>query len=555
MTLAAMDQGVMMVDANGLVAVCNERASALLDLPPPLMTGKPAFAELAALRPDDGVFAQMRQAMAPAAASDPDTAALPGVAQCSEHHFTNDRIVEVRCVPLTAGGVLAMFDDVTARREADRQIAFMARHDPLTRLPNRAALAERLEQTIARAGRGSLAGVLCLDLDHFKGINDTLGHACGDRLLSAVADRLTACVREVDTVARLGGDEFAVVQGDAERPEDVGLLSCRIIEVLSLPYELDGHQVTVGASVGIALIPTDGTDADTLLKNADIALYRAKSDGRGVYRFFAPEMDARLQERRRLELDLRHALTHHEFELYYQPLINLASEQICGFEALLRWHHPVRGLLEPGAFVPLTEEMGLIVPLGDWALHEACRQATTWPDDVGVVVNLSPVQFRYRELVSMVAGALRETGLPPRRLELDITEAVLLASSDNVLQTLRGLRDLGVRIAMDDFGAGCSSLGYLRGFPFDKIKLDRSFVRDLPQHADAAAIVRAVARLGTSLGMTTTAEGVETGGQLAHLRTEGYAEVQGYLFSQPRPAEELPELLRVLRRPAAVAAA
>jgi len=556
MTLAAMDQGLMMVDARGAVAVCNARAIDLLDLPLALMTGNPDFSELAALRPGDSVFALMRQALTPAAIPGgyPEPT-LPGVPQCSEHHFTNNRVVEARCVPLPAGGMLATFDDVTARREADRQIAFMAQHDPLTQLANRVALFERLGQTISRAGRGNLAGLLCLDLDHFKEVNDTLGHASGDRLLCAVADRLLACVREVDTVARLGGDEFAVVQADAERAEDVGLLSSRIIEVLSLPYELDGHQATVGASVGIALIPADGTDPDTLLKNADIALYRAKSDGRGIYRFFSPEMDARLQERRRLELDLRHALTHHEFELYYQPLIDLTSLRVCGFEALLRWHHPVRGLLEPGEFVPLTEEMGLIVPLGDWALREACRQAATWPDEIAVVVNLSPVQFRYRDLGPMVAHALAESGLPPRRLELDITEAVLLSSNENVLPTLSNLRALGVRIAMDDFGAGCSSLAYLRCFPFDKIKIDRSFVRDLSRHADAAAIVRAVARLGASLGMTTTAEGVETGGQLAQLQTEGYGEAQGYLFSQPRPAEDLPELLRSLNRPPAIAAA
>jgi len=543
-TLAAMDQGLMMVDAQGVVAVCNARAIDLLDLPPEVMAERPPLSELAAPQAGDGIFALMDEALRmPALADDPAPAPAPSLRQSGEHHLLNGRILEVRCVPLAAGGVVATFDDVTTRRHAEQQVAFMARHDVLTRLPNRAAFVERLEQAIAHAGRGSLAAVLCLDLDHFKEVNDTLGHPVGDCLLRAVADRLGACVREVDMVARFGGDEFAVVQVDPERVEDVGLLAQRIIEVLSLPYELDGHQVVVGASIGIALVPTDGADPDTLLKNGDIALYRAKSDGRGVFRFFAPAMDARLQERRRLELDLQHAMTHHEFELYYQPLIDLAEDRICSFEALLRWHHPTKGLLESKQFVPLTEEMGLIVPLGAWVLREACREAATWPDDVKVAVNLSPVQFRYRDLMPTVAAALAETGLPGRRLELEITEAALLHNSGEVLGILHGLRELGVSISMDDFGTGYSSLSYLRSFPFDKIKIDQSFVHDLADSTDAAAIVRAVARLGSSLGIATTAEGVETGDQLARLRAEGCTEVQGYLFSHPRPAGDVLGLL------------
>jgi len=546
-TLASMDQGLMMVDAQGIVAVCNARAIDLLDLAPELLAKRPPLAELAGLQGDDGVFASMEKTLRGRAPAHESAAAPPAAPlQSGEHHLANGTIVDVRCVPLVAGGFVATFDDVTARRHAEQQIVFMARHDVLTRLPNRVSFVDRLEQAIAHAGRGSLAAVLCLDLDHFKDINDTLGHPVGDQLLRAVADRLTACVREVDLVARFGGDEFAVVQAAPERVEDVGLLAQRIIEVLSLPYELDGHQVVVGASIGIALIPADGADPDTLLKNGDIALYRAKSDGRGVFRFFAPAMDARLQERRRLELDLQHAMTHHEFELFYQPLIDLAEDRICGFEALLRWHHPTRGLLEPKQFVPLTEEMGLIVPLGAWALREACREAAAWPDDVKVAVNLSPVQFRYRDLVHMVATALEDSGLPARRLDLEITEAVLLQNSEEVLSILHGLHALGVHISMDDFGTGYSSLSYLRSFPFDKIKIDQSFVRDLSDNTDAAAIVRAVARLGSSLGMATTAEGVETGDQLARLRAEGCTEVQGYLFSKPRPASEVAGLLQRL---------
>ena len=555
-TLTAMDQGLMMVDAKGVVGVCNARALALLDLPPELMTGQPAFAELAALHPDDSVFALIGEALGPAdPPANPALSPLPSTPQCGEYHFTNGSIVEARCVRLQQGGVVATFDDITARRHAERQIAFMARHDPLTRLPNRTALVERLEQTIGQAGRGTVAAVLCLDLDRFKQVNDTLGHAVGDRLLCAVAERLNACIRQVDAVARLGGDEFAVVQADAPRAEDVGLLARRIIEVLALPYELGGHQVAVGASVGIALIPADGTDPDTLLKNADIAMYRAKSEGRGVYRFFAPEMDARLQERRQLELDLQHALTHHEFELYYQPLIDLATERICSFEALLRWNHPVRGMLEPGAFLPLTEEMGLIVPLGAWAMREACQEASTWPDEVAVAVNLSPAQFHHRDLVPLMASILRETGLPPRRLELEITEAVLLPRNEGALDTLRRLRSLGVRIAIDRFGGDASSLASLRSFPFDRVKIDRTFVDDVPGRRDAGAIVRAVVQLGTALGIATTAVGVETREQLGNLRVDGCTEIQGNLICWAAPAREVPALLRSLGRPVVTAAA
>jgi len=542
-TLASMDQGLMMVDAQGIVAVCNARAIGLLELPQAQMAERPLLRDLAAAEAGGGIFALMEQNLRPLPADEsvPAAAAAP---LSGEHHLASGSIVDLRCVTLAHGGFVATIDDVTERRRVEQQIAFMARHDGLTQLPNRAAFVDRLEHAIAQAGRGKLAAVLCLDLDHFKDINDTLGHPVGDILLRAVADRLSACVRQVDLVARFGGDEFAVVQATPERVEDVGLLAQRIIEVLSLPYELDGHQAVVGASIGIAMIPADGSDPDTLLKNADIALYRAKSDGRGMFRFFAPAMDARLQERRRLELDLQHAMTHQEFEMFYQPLIDLAEDRICSFEALLRWHHPTLGLLEPKQFVPLTEEMGLIVPLGAWALREACREAAAWPDDVKVAVNLSPVQFRSRDLVHTVASALEQSGLPARRLDLEITEAVLLQNNEEVLGILHGLRALGVRISMDDFGTGYSSLSYLRSFPFDKIKIDQSFIRDLSSNTDAAAIVRAVTRLGSSLGMATTAEGVETGDQLARLRAEGCTEVQGYLFSKPQPAGEVEGLLR-----------
>jgi diguanylate cyclase (GGDEF)-like protein len=420
----------------------------------------------------------------------------------------------------------------------------MARHDALTLLPNRTVFRERVESAVAHASRATAAAVLFLDLDHFKSINDTLGHPVGDSLLCQVAERLSTCIRQLDTVARFGGDEFGVVQVGPDRVEDVATLAQRIIDVLSLPYEVDGHRVIIGVSLGIAMACADGSDPDTLLKNADIALYRAKAEGRGVYRFFAPEMDARLQQRRKLELELHAALLNDEFELYYQPQVDLATNRICGFEALMRWNHPTRGLVNPYEFIWLTEEMGLIVQLGQWALRQACLEATRWPFDVRVAVNLSPVQFNRHDLVRHVREALAESNLPAKRLDLEITESVLLLHNAENLDTLRALRALGVRISMDDFGTGYSSLSYLRSFPFDKIKIDQSFIRDLPHDKDAAAIVRAIAALGTSLGMVTVAEGVERPDQLARLREEGCAEVQGYLFSVPQPASEIPGLLK-----------
>ena len=385
--------------------------------------------------------------------------------------------------------------------------------------------------------------VLCLDLDRFKPVNDTLGHPVGDALLRAVAARLLACVREGDTAARLGGDEFAVLQAGAGQPEAAGALARRLVEALSAPYEVLGHQVVVGASVGVALAPGDGRDPDELLKRADMALYRAKADGRGTFRSFEPGMDARLQARRLLELDLRKALAAGELELHYQPLVDLRTGAVSALEALLRWRHPARGLVPPGEFVPLAEEIGLIVPVGGWVLRRACADAAGWPGGVRVAVNLSAAQFRGRELVAAVVGALAAAGLAPARLELEITETVLLRDGEATLATLRELRALGVRIAMDDFGTGYSSLGYLRSFPFDKIKIDRCFVRDLGASADCEAIVRAVTGLGGSLGIATTAEGVETEEQLERLRAEGCDEAQGFHLGRPMPAADVRALL------------
>ena len=554
-TLASMDQGLVMVDAGGAVAVCNRRAIELLELPAELMQVRPRFDAVPPLQLLTDGFTRSGPADTdtdadagadPAARADATRIAdAPDPSHSYERELPNGRTVEVHSGKLAGGGGwIATFEDITARRHAERQVAFMAHHDALTLLPNRTMFRERVETAVAHANRATAAAVLFLDLDHFKSVNDTLGHPVGDGLLCQAAERLSTCVRQRDTVARFGGDEFGVVQVGPDRVEDVATLAQRIIDVLNEPYEVAGHQVIIGVSLGIAMACADGSDPDTLLKNADIALYRAKAEGRGVYRFFAPEMDARLQQRRKLELELHAALLNDEFELYYQPQLDLATNRICGFEALMRWNHPTRGLVNPYEFIWLTEEMGLIVPLGEWALRQACREAMLWPIDVRVAVNLSPVQFNRHDLVSHVIEALTDSGLPAQRLDLEITESVLLMHNADNIGILRELRALGVRISMDDFGTGYSSLSYLRSFPFDKIKIDQSFIRDLPHDRDAAAIVRAITALGTSLGMVTVAEGVERPDQLARLREEGCAEVQGYLFSVPQPASEIPGLLR-----------
>ncbi len=455
----------------------------------------------------------------------------------------NGRVFLLGYLPLSDGGWVATHQDITDRRIAEAKIAFMARHDSLTRLPNRVSFRDRLEKSLARLGRSEGIAILCLDLDRFKSVNDTLGHHIGDLLLCEIANRLRACVRESDMVARLSGDEFAVVQTTGAQPTESTALARRIVEAVGEPCNLDGHQVVVGASIGIAIAPGDGADADRLMKNADMALYRAKADGRATFRFFEPEMDARMQARRALESDLRAAIGNGEFALHYQPIVDLSTGQIQGFEALLRWQQPARGLVSPVEFIPVAEETGLIMPLGEWVIREACLEATRWPGEARVAVNLSPAQLRSPNIVPIVKSALEESRLAPTRLELEITETVLLQDSEATLATLHRLRAFGVRISMDDFGTGYSSLSYLRKFPFDKIKIDRSFVRDMSLHDDCTAIVRAVAALGKSLGMATTAEGVETADQLERVRNEGCTEVQGYFFGPARPAEEVRQIL------------
>jgi diguanylate cyclase (GGDEF)-like protein len=456
------------------------------------------------------------------------------------HELRGGRVVACVYSPVANGGWVATYEDVTERHQAETKIMHMARHDALTNLPNRVLFREKMEEALSR---GEAFAVLFIDLDRFKGVNDTLGHPVGDELLCAVTKRLQMAVRGTDTVARLGGDEFAIIQVGA-RPNDASDLAGRIIEAISDTFHVKKNQVVIGTSVGIAMAPTDGCEPDQLLRNADMALYRAKSDGRGTYHFFQPEMDAQMQERHALELDLRKALLANEFELHYQPIVDLATGHVCGFEALARWNHPVRGMISPEVFIPVAEEIGLIAPLGDWVLKQACRDAVTWPGKLSVAVNLSAVQFRNPTLVLSVTAALGSSGLNPKQLELEITESVLLQDDRRVVDALHEMRDLGVRISMDDFGTGYSSLSYLRSFPFDKIKIDRSFIRELGKKNDCVAIIRAITRLASNLDMTTIGEGVETKEQLKILRAEGCTQAQGFLFSTPKPAAEIPAILR-----------
>jgi len=423
---------------------------------------------------------------------------------------------------------------IRERWHAEDKIHFLAMHDSLTGLSNRVQFHQHLERAVARAKRhGNMMAVFCLDLDRFKGVNDTLGHATGDALLEEVAARLKESTREVDLVGRLGGDEFAVVAEEIDTPEDAMRLARRICNALGAGYQVNGHEVTISASVGIALGPLDGEPIDALMKNADLALYRAKEDGRNTFRFFEPAMDAALQKRRRLENDLRNALRKNQLYLDYQPQFGLGSGKLTGYEALVRWWHPSEGDIPPTTFIPIAEETGLIVPLGEWILKTACTYATTWPLDTKLAVNLSPAQFKTQDVYGLVRRVLAETGFDPNRLELEITEGIILQNTESVLETLTKLDQLGVSIAMDDFGTGYSSLSYLTRFPVKKIKIDRSFIDTLGSSPQNSAIVSSIVGLGQSLHVTITAEGVETEGQAALLKEWGCDQVQGYYYGRP----------------------
>ena len=538
--LEGMPQGLTMFDDEQRLIICNAKFGAMYGLRSELTEpGTPLRAILehrmeigtSAINVENFVEAEIALAAQPTAVA-------------VEHQLEDGRTIALTKAPLSMGGAVTIHMDVTEKRNSEKRIAFLAHHDALTGLANRVQLRDHIEKALQYVNRGGAASVLCLDLDNFKIINDTLGHSVGDALLCAASRRLRDLVRDRDLVSRTGGDEFSIVLSGDELPmETSAALAARIVEEMSVPFELGDHNVVIGASIGIAIAPDDGDNADQLLKNADMALYRAKEDGRGRFHFFEPEMDVKAQARRTLELDLRNAVSSGQFELHYQPIVNLSENRITGFEALLRWNHPTRGRVAPNEFIPLAEETGLIGAIGEWVIRQACVEARTWPSELRVAVNVSPVQFRNKTLVSSVVSALASSGLRPNLLELEITETVLMTNNDTTMAALHQLRSLGVRISMDDFGTGYSSLSYLRSFPFDKIKIDQSFVRDLTERPDSIAIIRAVTGLGQSFGITTTAEGVETQEQLDQMRAEGCSEVQGYFYSKPVPAREIVQLL------------
>jgi diguanylate cyclase (GGDEF)-like protein/PAS domain S-box-containing protein len=438
--------------------------------------------------------------------------------------------------------MLGVIEDVTERRKAEERIAHMAHHDSLTDLPNRSAFNEHMAATLARSAKsGERFAVLCLDLDRFKEINDLFGHAIGDELLRGVSRRLEAAAGDA-FLGRLGGDEFMLIQADGPQPASAAALAERLLAAVADDLDVDGNLLRVGLSVGLAIYPSDGHDAAALINNADAALYRAKAQGRGTICFFEAGMDQRLRERRELLQELRTAVPRNELVLHYQPQAKL-GDKIIGFEALARWNHPSRGLISAGAFIPVAEESGLILPIGEWILREACREAASWPRPLQVAVNLSPAQFHHGDLPGLVHSVLLETGLSPGRLELEITEGVLIGDFSRATSILRRLKALGVRIAMDDFGTGYSSLSYLHSFPFDKIKIDRAFIANLDSNPQSAAIVRAVIALARGLNLPVIAEGVETESQLAFLSREACSEIQGYLLGKPQPIEEYDDVV------------
>ena len=453
-------------------------------------------------------------------------------------HLADGRVIAVRHRPMDGGGWVGTYEDITERYRAEESIARIARHDALTDLPNRLLFGEKMIEGLARvAEKNEAMAVMCFDLDNFKAVNDSLGHPIGDKLLQELSKRLCLTVGADDTIARLGGDEFAVIHPsidalDAER------LARRMVSTMAAPFMIEGQEIHASICIGIAMAPEHGTTAEQLMKCADLALYGAKSQGRNSWRLFDPEMDVQIQARRSLEVDLHRALAAGEFRLDYQPLINLATNDVVGMEALVRWTHPLRGPISPADFIPIAEETGLIVPLGEWVLRQACADARQWPATVKLAVNLSPVQFRNRNLVSVVINALAAARLSAARLELEITEAALMQNAESVVETLQQLRALGARIAMDDFGTGYSSLSYLRKFPFDRIKIDKSFIADADTNADSAAIVRTIAALGQTLGIETTAEGIETVEQFEMVRRSGCTEGQGYLIGRARSASD-----------------
>jgi diguanylate cyclase (GGDEF)-like protein len=539
-TLEHMDQGILMIGRDRRVPVCNHRAMELLDLPAALMTQCPSW---------DDVLAHQWQAneFAGTDAEFQDfvrRSLLLDGPLVYDRERPNGRVLEVRTTPLPDGEAVRTYTDITERKQAERRIEYLAYHDGLTGLANRALLNDRLSQAVEHARRsGASFAVLALDLDRFKAINDTCGHDVGDAALRKIAERLREAVRAADTVARIGGDEFLVLQTSPTQPGSAVELARRLADTLSQPLEVAGNQVEIGTSIGVAMYPSDGGTAAALLKAADIAMYHAKTDGRGVVRLFEPEMDRLLSWRRGIERDLRAAVGTDQLTLHFQPQFSCATEVVTGFEALLRWRHPVRGDIPPSMFIPVAEESRLINDVGAWVLESACAAAASWPVPHCVAVNLSVAQFRAGDLPAKVAEVLHRTGLPAGRLELEVTESLLISHPEEALKALRAVKQMGVRISLDDFGTGYSSLSYLSRFPFDKIKIDRSFVAALGIDQSALPIVQAILAMGRSLNLEVIAEGVETQQQLRILRDQQCAEVQGFLLGRPMPLRDVCEYL------------
>ncbi|VIO72590.1 putative signaling protein [Bradyrhizobium ivorense] len=532
-------QGLVLYDASARIIICNRPYIDMFGLSPDIAKPGCTMHRLIAHRQETGSFDGDVDAFCDAIIR--NVRLGKGTRQLTE--APGGRAIEIVNKPLAEGGWVATIEDITERTRADEKIAHMAHYDALTDLPNRVLFRERLEQALRALRSDEQLAVMYIDIDEFKSVNDALGHQIGDELLKAIADRLRLCLGQTGVAARLGGDEFAVIQTAIRSHTETMQLLAAIYQAIREPIDCCGHLITTDASIGIALAPGDGLDLDQLLRNADLALYGAKSDGRRTYRFFEAGMDARAKARRGLELELRQAIADGGFELHYQPLLHLEGGTVSCCEALLRWRHPERGMISPADFIPIAEDTGLINDLGHWVLNTACREAVNWPDHVHVAVNVSPIQFKSQTLALNVAAALAASGLAAARLELEITEAVLIRDDEAALDILHQLRELGVRIALDDFGTGYSSLSYLQRFPFDKIKIDRAFIKDLGATGASSTIVQAVVNIAAASDMTTTAEGVETEQQRTMLRLLGCTEMQGYLFSRPVSGAEIRRLL------------